>query len=71
MELIIHKSLFSSNFYVDYEGYNIFELWTLSGKGGSRINQGGRAGGTRFFFERVVGYGRILFLWVGGVQEKF
>ena len=32
MELIIHKSLFSSNFCVDYEGYDIFELWTLSGK---------------------------------------
>ena len=31
MELIIHKSLFSSNFYVDYEGYDIFELWSLSG----------------------------------------
>ena len=25
-------SLFSSNFHVDYEGYDIFELWTLSGK---------------------------------------
>ena len=24
MELIIHKSLFSSNCYVDYEGYDIF-----------------------------------------------
>ena len=29
MELnIIHKLLFSSNFCVDYEGYDIFELWT-------------------------------------------
>ena len=32
IELIIRKSLFSSIFCVDYEGYDIFELWTLSGK---------------------------------------
>ena len=32
IELIIHKSLFSSNFCVGCEGYDIFELWTLSGK---------------------------------------
>ena len=32
IELIIHKSLFSSNFRVGYEGYDIFELWTLSDK---------------------------------------
>ena len=32
MELIKHMSLFSSNFCVDYEGYDNFELWTLSGK---------------------------------------
>ena len=30
--LIIHRLLFSSNFRVGYEGYDIFELWTLSGK---------------------------------------
>ena len=29
---IIHGSLFSSNFRIGYEGYDIFELWTLSGK---------------------------------------
>ena len=39
-------------------------------KGGSRINQGGRAGGTRFFFERVVGYGRNFFVWVGGCEKN-
>ena len=32
MELIIHNSLFSSNFCVDYDGYDIFDLWNLSGK---------------------------------------
>ena len=31
-QFIINNSLFSSNFCVDYEGYDIFELWTLSGK---------------------------------------
>ena len=30
----------------------------------------GRAGGTRFFFERVVGFGRNFFLWVGGCEKK-
>ena len=32
IELIIHKSLLPSIFCVDNEGYDIFELWTLSGK---------------------------------------
>ena len=32
MELIIQKSSFSSNFCVDYQWCDIFELWTLSGK---------------------------------------
>ena len=32
MELIINNTLFSSNFCVDYDGYDIFELWNLSGK---------------------------------------
>ena len=30
MELIIHTSLFSTNFCVDYEGYDMFKVWTLS-----------------------------------------
>ena len=31
-ELISHVIIFNSNFRVGYEGYDIFELWTLSDK---------------------------------------
>ena len=43
-------------------------FWTL---GGSRINHGGKVGGTRFFFFTGGGFGRKLYFPGGGVQGKF